>query len=70
MRQLVKIVVIITVMFSAAISLSARGNGKVTEAEIKKCVAQKKSEAAKRGYPVTDPFAVRIQCTKKLSGEK
>lgn len=52
-----------------SISSAGQNSKKITEADIKKCVAKKKKEALARGYPLQDPFAVRFECIKELKGE-
>lgn len=70
MKRIVTVIAVVSLTMSLG-SVFA-GNG-YTEADIKRCIADKKQDAADRGYPILDPFAergLRAECIKELKGEK
>ncbi len=68
-RTIVLIAFLLSMVFVAGM-LSAGNQKRFTEADVKKCMAKKKRESAARGYPITDPFALRNMCIKELKENK
>jgi len=69
MKKLITTIFIISGLLLISASVIGQNGKRITEADIKKCIAQKEREARAKGYPIMDPFAARFKCIKELKGE-
>ncbi len=69
MKKIYFVVLLLLSVFLVSVAVSGQGSKKITEKDVQKCIAKKKKEAKAKGYPLTDPFAVRIKCINELKGE-
>ncbi|HXK52967.1 MAG TPA: hypothetical protein PLF29_03195 [bacterium] len=68
MKKLLSAFFITTGLLVVSFTAVGQITKQVTEADIKECIAKKEKEARAKGYPLTDPFATRMQCINELKG--
>lgn len=69
MKKVITSIFVISGLIFISASVTGQNSKQITEADIKKCIAEKEREARAKGYPIMDPFAARFQCIKELKGE-
>lgn len=69
-RTMKKGIILLAAISIALIGITQVYAKKVTQQELQQCIEQLKRDSAKKGYPITDPMALRFQCMDKLSKKK
>ncbi len=69
MKKIYYGVFILLSVFLVSLAFAGQGSEKITEKDIKKCMAKKKRDAIIRGFILTDSVSLRVTCLKELKGD-